>query len=156
MFSVSFSIKGPRPGIRSAVTLILGRWLLQKWRIPIVFSIFFTTKGTAKCQSRMRIEGGFRDILLSRMVRTAHNFACSSCGLSSSGGLPFMEPPSARILSISWRSPLISDPPPDGIAESRSWRSEKVDWVLSPGPRAPPDIFLFALSSSAFRSVTDA
>jgi hypothetical protein len=124
--------------------------------IPIVLSIFFTTKGMASCQLCVQAERRIQDILRSRRVRTAHNFACSSCGLSSSGGLPFIEPPSARILSISCRSPLMSDPPPDGMAENRSWRTEKVDWELPPGPRLPMVDFILALSSSAFRSVTDA
>jgi hypothetical protein len=51
----------------------------------------------------------------------------------------------------------MSDPPPDGIVESRSWRSEKVVEELLPTPREPPaDAFFLALSNSAFKSVTDA
>ena len=98
-----------------------------------------------------------QDVLRSRRVKIAHNFACNSCGLSCSGGFPFIDPPSARIFSISCKSFAISDPLLDGIVETRPWRSEKVDWGLSPRPRVPPpDDLALALFSSAFRSVTDA
>lgn len=45
IFSISLSINGPRPGILSVAMSILAYSTCKEFCAPIVFSIFFTTKG---------------------------------------------------------------------------------------------------------------